>query len=166
VERAGDVARLAVKAPERLAYVTQTTLSMDDTAGVIGALRERFPSIVGPRKHDICYATQNRQNAVRDLAGSAEVVLVVGSRNSSNSNRLREIAEKAGKPAYLVDGPEDVRPEWVAGCGTVGVTAGASAPERLVQGVVATLESWGADHVVETEAEPEDVAFALPRELL
>ena len=129
-------------------------------------MRERFPSIVGPRKDDICYATQNRQNAVRDLAGSAEVVLVVGSRNSSNSNRLREIAEKAGKPAYLVDGPEDVRPEWVAGCGTVGVTAGASAPERLVQGVVARLKSWGAGHVVETEAEPEDVAFALPRELL
>ena len=166
VETPEDVAGLAVRNPERLAYVTQTTLSVDDTAEVIRALRERFPTIVGPRKDDICYATQNRQNAVHDLARSADVVLVVGSRNSSNSNRLREIAEKAGKPAYLVDGPEDVRPDWVAGRGTIGVTAGASAPESLVQGVVAALRSWGADHVVETRAEPEDVAFGLPRELL
>jgi 4-hydroxy-3-methylbut-2-enyl diphosphate reductase len=166
VETAADVAGLAVRDPGRLAYVTQTTLSMDDTAAVIAALRERFPAVVGPRRDDICYATQNRQNAVRDLARSAEVVLVVGSRNSSNSNRLREIAEKAGKPAYLVDGPEDVREEWVRGRVTVGVTAGASAPEGLVRGVVARLQAWETGQVVEAEAEPEDVSFSLPRELL
>jgi 4-hydroxy-3-methylbut-2-enyl diphosphate reductase len=166
VETPEDVARLAVRDPERLAYVTQTTLSMDDTAEVVRVLRVRFPAIVGPRKDDICYATQNRQNAVRDLAGDADLVLVVGSRNSSNSNRLREIAEKAGKAAYLVDGPEDVRPEWVEGCARIGVTAGASAPESLVQGVVERLRAWGTAEVVEVEAEPEDVSFGLPRELL
>jgi 4-hydroxy-3-methylbut-2-enyl diphosphate reductase len=166
VETPEDVARLAVRDPERLAYVTQTTLSMDDTAEVVRVLRERFPAIVGPRKDDICYATQNRQNAVRDLARQADLVLVVGSRNSSNSNRLREIAEKAGKAAYLVDGPEDVRLEWVAGRALIGVTAGASAPESLVQGVVERLRAWGKAEVVEVEAEPEDVSFGLPRELL
>jgi 4-hydroxy-3-methylbut-2-enyl diphosphate reductase len=165
VERPEDVAGLQVADPARLAYVTQTTLSVDDTAAVITALRARFPEIVGPRRDDICYATQNRQNAVREVARGAEVVLVVGSRNSSNSNRLREIAEKEGKAAYLVDGPEDVRPEWIAGRERVGVTAGASAPEGLVQGVVAQLRAWGASTVVETAAEPEDVAFGLPREL-
>ena len=166
VETPADVARVHVRDPQQVAYVTQTTLSVDDTAEVIRALRERFPAIVGPRKDDICYATQNRQNAVRDLARQADVVLVVGSRNSSNSNRLREIAEKAGKAAYLVDGPEDVRPEWVAGCAVVGITAGASAPESLVQGVVARLRAWGTGQVVEVDAEPEDVSFGLPRELL
>jgi 4-hydroxy-3-methylbut-2-enyl diphosphate reductase len=165
VETAADVARLAPRDPLRLAYVTQTTLSVDDTAAVVQALRERFPAIVGPRRDDICYATQNRQNAVRELAGAVELVLVVGSRNSSNSNRLREIAEKAGRAAYLVDGPEDVREEWVRGRTRVGVTAGASAPEALVQGVVARLRGWGASAVTETAAEPEGVAFALPREL-
>lgn len=166
VETPADVAQIQVRNPERVAYVTQTTLSVDDSAEVIRALRERFVAIVGPRKDDICYATQNRQNAVRQLARQADVVLVVGSRNSSNSNRLREIAEKAGKPAYLVDGPEDVRPEWVEGCAVIGVTAGASAPESLVQGVVARLRTWGSERVVEVEAEPEAVSFALPRGLL
>jgi len=165
VETAEDVQHLTVRDPARLAYVTQTTLSVDDTAAVVEALRGRFPAIVGPRRDDICYATQNRQNAVRELARAVEVVLVVGSRNSSNSNRLREIADKAGLPAYLVDGPEDLRPEWVAGRARVGVTAGASAPEELVRGVVARLQEWGVTNVADTAAEPEGVAFALPREL-
>jgi 4-hydroxy-3-methylbut-2-enyl diphosphate reductase len=165
VERVQDVAGLQVRDPARLAYVTQTTLSVDDTAEVIAALRARFPDLMGPRKDDICYATQNRQNAVRELARDTEVVLVVGSRNSSNSNRLREIAEKAGKPAYLVDGPEDLLGEWVEDRASVGITAGASAPESLVQGVVAKLRAWGAGEPSETEAEPENVSFSLPREL-
>jgi 4-hydroxy-3-methylbut-2-enyl diphosphate reductase len=165
VETPEDARALVVREPARVAYVTQTTLSVDDTAAIIQVLRERFPGMVGPRRDDICYATQNRQNAVRALAEGAEVVLVVGSRNSSNSNRLREIAEKSGRSAYLVDGPEDVRPEWVQGRARVGVTAGASAPESLVQGVVARLRSWGATTVAESPAQPEDVSFGLPRDL-
>jgi 4-hydroxy-3-methylbut-2-enyl diphosphate reductase len=145
VEKPEDVAKLEVRNPDELAFVTQTTLSVDDTARVVDALRERFPSLTGPRKEDICYATQNRQDAVKELVAACDVIVVVGSRASSNSNRLREIALKAGKPGYLVDGPEDLRPEWFAGCQAVGVTAGASAPELLVQRVFARLKEWGGE---------------------
>ncbi|MGM0477297.1 MAG: 4-hydroxy-3-methylbut-2-enyl diphosphate reductase, partial [Pseudomonadota bacterium] len=145
VETPEDVAGLEVAEPDRLAFVTQTTLSMDDTARVVEALRARFPAIDTPRKEDICYATQNRQDAVKALAGQVEAVLVVGSPNSSNSNRLREVAERCGVPAWLVDGADDLRPEWFDGIGAVGVTAGASAPEVLVDGVVERLREWGAE---------------------
>ena len=165
VERPEDVAELRVKDPERLAFVTQTTLSMDDTAAVIAALRERFPAIQGPKKDDICYATQNRQDAVKRLAQRCDLVLVVGSPNSSNSNRLREIAEKQGRPAWLVDRPEDIRRDWLEGVETVGVTAGASAPEVLVDSVIQRLREWGADAVIEDEGRRENVVFALPKEL-
>ena len=165
VEDEDDVERLEVRDPDRLAFVTQTTLSMDDTARVIDALRARFPAIEGPRKDDICYATQNRQDAVRGLAGDCEVVLVVGSVNSSNSNRLRELAEREGARAYLVDGPADLRPEWFEGVGAVGLTAGASAPEALVQGVVDRLLAWGATGAGEVAGREENVTFSLPREL-
>ena len=165
VEDEDDVARLEVRDPDRLAFVTQTTLSMDDTARVIDALRARFPAIEGPRKDDICYATQNRQDAVRGLAGDCDVVLVVGSVNSSNSNRLRELAEREGARAYLVDGPADLRPEWFEGVGAVGLTAGASAPEALVQGVVDRLLAWGATGAGEVAGREENVTFSLPREL-
>ncbi|MGD8425796.1 MAG: 4-hydroxy-3-methylbut-2-enyl diphosphate reductase, partial [Gammaproteobacteria bacterium] len=143
VETPDDVAKLPVRDPGRLAFVTQTTLSVDDTAVVIDALRSRFPSLTGPRKEDICYATQNRQDAVKSLVKRCDIVLVVGSPTSSNSNRLREIAEKAGIPGYLIDGPEDMRREWFDGKACVGVTAGASAPELLVKRVVWKLEEWG-----------------------
>ncbi len=166
VERPEDVAELQVKDPQRVAFVTQTTLSMDDTAAVIAALRERFPAIQGPRKDDICYATQNRQDAVKRLAQRCELVLVVGSPNSSNSNRLREIAEKQGRPAWLVDRPEDIRRDWLEGVETVGVTAGASAPEVLVDSVIQRLREWGADAVIEDEGRRENVVFALPKELV
>ncbi len=139
---------------------------MDDTAAVIAALRERFPAIQGPRKDDICYATQNRQDAVKRLAQRCELVLVVGSPNSSNSNRLREIAEKQGRPAWLVDRPEDIRRDWLEGVETVGVTAGASAPEVLVDSVIQRLREWGADAVIEDEGRRENVVFALPKELV
>jgi 4-hydroxy-3-methylbut-2-enyl diphosphate reductase len=165
VEDVADVERLEVRDPARIGVVTQTTLSVDDTAEVLAALSRRFPTLVTPRREDICYATQNRQDAVKTLVESCEVVVVVGSRSSSNSNRLREIAEKAGKPGYLVDGPEDLRPEWFAGVGTVGVTAGASAPELLVQRVVARLREWGGVAAEEVVGREENVVFALPREL-
>ncbi|MEE4301135.1 MAG: 4-hydroxy-3-methylbut-2-enyl diphosphate reductase [Pseudomonadales bacterium] len=165
VEDEDDVARLQVADPERLAFVTQTTLSMDDTARVIDALRTRFPAIQGPRKDDICYATQNRQDAVRSLAQDCGVVLVVGSVNSSNSNRLRELAEREGAAGHLIDGPDDLRPEWFEGVTRVGLTAGASAPEALVQGVVQRLVEWGAHGAGEVEGREENVTFSLPREL-
>jgi 4-hydroxy-3-methylbut-2-enyl diphosphate reductase len=148
-----------------LAYTTQTTLSVDETREVIAALRERFPAIQGPRHDDICYATQNRQDAVRELAGDCDIVFVVGSVNSSNSNRLRELAEKQGAAAYLIDGAEHIDPAWLAGKTRIGVTAGASAPEVLVQGVIARLQELGAGAVRELHGEPEDMVFALPKEL-
>ena len=163
VESEDDVARLAVKSPGNLAYVTQTTLSMDDAARIVAALRARFPAIQGPKKDDICYATQNRQDAVKFMAPRCDVVIVVGSPNSSNSNRLREVAENLGKRAYLVDRAAEVRPEWIAGARTIGVTAGASAPEVLVQDVIATLQRLGAARVRELEGITESVTFPLPR---
>lgn len=165
VETVEDVAALAVRDPGRLAYVTQTTLSVDDAAQIVAALRQRFPSIAAPKKADICYATQNRQDAVKTLVANCEVVVVVGSQTSSNSNRLREIAEKAGIPGYLVDGPEDLERCWFEGRRVVGVTAGASAPELLVQRVVARLREWGGEGAEEIVGREESVVFALPREL-
>ena len=162
VETPEDVAKIDVHQPDRLAYVTQTTLSMDDTAKVIDALRARFPKILGPRKDDICYATTNRQDAVKDLAAKCEVLLVVGSRNSSNSNRLRELSETRGTPAYLIDGPDDVQREWVQGKLRVGLTAGASAPENLVQQVIQRLREYGAGELVELDGRTESIVFALP----
>ena len=165
VENEADVATLQVKVPESLAFVTQTTLSMDDTSRVIDALKTRFPTISGPRKDDICYATQNRQDAVKELASVCDVILVVGSPNSSNSNRLRELSDRMGTPAYLVDGAEDVKPEWFAKDAVVGVTAGASAPEVLVQGVIECLRGWGAQMAEELDGRPENVTFSMPSEL-
>jgi len=166
VETPGDVAHLQINNPEQLSFVTQTTLSMDDTAQVIDALRDRFPNIHGPRKDDICYATQNRQDAVKRLARHCDVMLVVGSPNSSNSNRLREIAEKQGIPAWLIDRPEDIQRKWLDGIAVVGVTAGASAPEELVDSVIGQLKSWGANQVEEDGGKRESVVFALPKELV
>ncbi|WP_395789622.1 4-hydroxy-3-methylbut-2-enyl diphosphate reductase [Aquimonas sp.] len=165
VESVDDVARTEVSQPAHLAYTTQTTLSVDDTRSVIEALRQRFPAIQGPRKDDICYATQNRQDAVRRLAAECDLLLVVGSVNSSNSNRLRELAEKQGVQAFLIDGADDIDPPWLAGRTRIGVTAGASAPELLVQGVLQRLRELGAEGVRELEGEPENVIFALPKEL-
>ena len=165
VENEADVATLQVKEPDSLAFVTQTTLSMDDTSRVIDALKARFPAISGPRKDDICYATQNRQDAVKQLAGGCDVVLVVGSPNSSNSNRLRELSDRMGTPAYLIDGAEDLKPEWFTEHAVIGVTAGASAPEILVQGVIDCLQEWGAQMVEELEGRPENVTFSMPKEL-
>jgi 4-hydroxy-3-methylbut-2-enyl diphosphate reductase len=165
VESVEDVARLTLKHPTNVAFVTQTTLSVDETREIIAALRARYPQVEGPRRDDICYATQNRQDAVRLLASRCALVLVIGSPNSSNSNRLRELAEKQGIAAYLIDGAADIRREWVAGKSSVGVTAGASAPESLVREVVARLTEWGADSVQELDGEPEDMVFALPKEL-
>jgi 4-hydroxy-3-methylbut-2-enyl diphosphate reductase len=165
VEDVEDVAGLEVRDPARVGVVTQTTLSVDDTADVLDALQRRFPTLATPRREDICYATQNRQDAVKSLVESCDVVVVVGSRSSSNSNRLREIAHKAGKAGYLVDGPDDLRDEWFAGVRTVGVTAGASAPELLVQRVVARLREWGGEVAEELQGREERVVFALPREL-
>jgi 4-hydroxy-3-methylbut-2-enyl diphosphate reductase len=165
VESVDEVERLAVRDPARVAYVTQTTLSVDDAADIIAALRARFPAIHGPKKSDICYATQNRQDAVRELAGRCDLLLVVGSANSSNSNRLRELAEKQGCSAHLIDGPEDIRREWLAAAPRIGLTAGASAPEVLVEQVIARLEEWGATNVEEQAGIREQVVFALPREL-
>lgn len=165
VESPQDVARLVVKNPGNLAYVTQTTLSMNDTAAVIDALRRRFPAIHGPRKDDICYATQNRQEAVRELAGRCQLVLVVGSKNSSNSNRLRELALQSGTCAQLVDSASEIDPEWLNGCQDIGLTAGASAPEVLVQDVIERLRVLGAATVDETPGRVETITFALPREL-
>jgi 4-hydroxy-3-methylbut-2-enyl diphosphate reductase len=165
VEDVEDVGRLDVRDPARVGVVTQTTLSVDDTAEVLDALQRRYPALVMPRREDICYATQNRQDAVKSLVESCDVIVVVGSQSSSNSNRLREIAEKAGKRGFLVDGPDDLRPEWFEGVATVGVTAGASAPELLVQKVVARLHEWGGEAAEETVGRVESVVFALPREL-
>jgi len=165
VENVRDAETLAVGDPERLAYVTQTTLSVDDTAEIIDVLRRRFPGIQGPRTDDICYATQNRQDAVRDLAREADVFLVVGSSNSSNSNRLRELAEKEGTPAHLIDGPADIQPDWIRGHARVGITAGASAPEVLVQDVVRHLEGLGKTTVTERQGREETIVFALPKDL-
>ena len=165
VEDAEDVANLKVRNPEFLAFVTQTTLSMDDTSVVIDALRARFPAIGGPRKDDICYATQNRQDAVKQLAAESDVLLVVGSPNSSNSNRLRELAERMGTPAYLIDGAEDLNQSWFEGVTQIGITAGASAPEVLVRGVVEQLRTWGATGETELDGRPENVTFSMPKEL-
>jgi len=165
VESVGDVEALSVRDPERLAFVTQTTLSVDDTAEIVDALRKRFPLLATPRKEDICYATQNRQDAVKKLLEQCDVLLVVGSRTSSNSNRLRELADRAGVPGYLVDGPDDLHAEWFTGKSAVGVTAGASAPELLVQQVVERLREWGGEAPVEVNGREENVFFGLPREL-
>ncbi len=165
VEDTDDVAKLQVQDPDHLSYVTQTTLSVDDTARVIDALRARFPNIRGPRKDDICYATQNRQDAVKALAEDCQVVLVVGSPNSSNSNRLREIAERIGTRAYLIDSAADIEKSWLDGCDVVGVTAGASAPELLVREVVEQLRAWGVRDPVEMQGREENIVFSMPREL-
>ncbi|MGM8897407.1 MULTISPECIES: 4-hydroxy-3-methylbut-2-enyl diphosphate reductase [unclassified Psychrobacter] len=165
VENEGDVKELTVQDAERLAFVTQTTLSMDDTARVIDALRDKFPSIQGPRKDDICYATQNRQDAVKDLAGRCEVVLVVGSPNSSNSNRLRELAERMSCRAYLIDNASEMNRQWFEGIESVGVTAGASAPEVLIQEVLQQLQDWGGDLPSELSGIEENVTFSLPKAL-
>ena len=166
VEDMEDVAWLEPGQPENIAYTTQTTLSVDDTRDIIQALRDRFPAIQGPKNDDICYATQNRQDAVRELARQCDLVLVVGSPNSSNSNRLRELAERDGVEAYLIDGAEEIDPEWVSGRRHIGVTAGASAPDVLVQGVLARLRELGASAGVrELHGEPESMVFALPKEL-
>jgi len=165
VEDEAQAAALQVRNPEKLSYVTQTTLSMDDTARVIDTLRQHFPRIKGPRKDDICYATQNRQDAVKKLAAGCDLVLVVGSPNSSNSNRLRELAQRMGAEAYLLDGAADINPDWLQGKTRIGVTAGASAPEVLVQEVIDGLRELGADAPVEVIGRPENVTFSLPREL-
>jgi 4-hydroxy-3-methylbut-2-enyl diphosphate reductase len=165
VETPEDVERLDIKDAARLAFVTQTTLSVDDTQKVVDALRQRFPTLTTPRKEDICYATQNRQDAVKRLVERCDIILVVGSPSSSNSNRLREIAEKAGIPGYLIDGPEDMKREWFEGKRVVGVTAGASAPEVLVERVVARLREWGGQLPENLQGQVENVVFSLPREL-
>jgi 4-hydroxy-3-methylbut-2-enyl diphosphate reductase len=165
VESVADVAGLAVADPARLAYVTQTTLSVDETLEIVAALKARFPLIREPKKQDICYATQNRQDAVKFMAPQVDVVIVVGSPNSSNSNRLRELAARLGVPAYMVDAPEQVRPEWVAGKRRIGLTAGASAPEELAQSIVARLRELGAGHVRALQGIEENMAFPLPRGL-
>lgn len=165
VESQDDVATLEVKDPNNLYYCSQTTLSVDDTADVIDALRERFPAIEGPRKDDICYATQNRQDAVRELADDCDVVLVVGAQNSSNSNRLRELAEKIGAKAFLIAGADCIQKEWLESAENIGVTAGASAPEVLVQDVIERLKAWGAVSATERQGREENVEFAVPKEL-
>lgn len=165
VEDEEQASNLVVRDPNNLSYVTQTTLSVDDTAKVIVALRTRFPNIEGPRKDDICYATQNRQDAVRALAEKANVVLVVGSPNSSNSNRLKELAERCGSSAYLIDSADMIEPSWVSEGDTVGVTAGASAPEHLVEGVVSWLKAKGHTNVESLDGQPENITFSLPKEL-
>jgi 4-hydroxy-3-methylbut-2-enyl diphosphate reductase len=165
VESEADVEKLQVKNPEKLAFVTQTTLSMDDTARVIDALQTRFPAIQGPRKDDICYATQNRQDAVKMLAAECDLMLVVGSPNSSNSNRLRELSERMDTPAYLIDAADQIEASWLENVGAVGVTAGASAPEVLVEEVVARLREFGGETPDELEGEQENVVFSMPKAL-
>jgi 4-hydroxy-3-methylbut-2-enyl diphosphate reductase len=165
IESVEDIAKLKVRDETNLAYVTQTTLSMDDTAKIVAALRARFPNIKVPKKDDICYATQNRQDAVKALTKSVEVMLVVGSSNSSNSNRLREVAEGQGVRGYMIDGPQDIRREWLIGVQRVGLAAGASAPEQLVQQVVMRLCEWGAEIVEEQKGRSELVAFPIPKSL-
>ncbi len=165
VENVGDVARLEPRDVQKLAYVTQTTLSVDDTSIVIDALRQKFPAIMGPKKDDICYATQNRQDAVKTLALETQVVFVVGSPNSSNSNRLRELAERCGARAYLVDHPGQLQKEWLDGVRSIGVTAGASAPEELVSQVVTQLQEWGGQDPAELVGREENIVFSMPKEL-
>ncbi|WP_222564885.1 4-hydroxy-3-methylbut-2-enyl diphosphate reductase [Novilysobacter antarcticus] len=165
VENLDDVQTLQIDQPEHVSYTTQTTLSVDDTRAIIAALRERYPMIEGPKKDDICYATQNRQDAVRDLTRECDLVLVVGSVNSSNSNRLRELAEREGVEAHLIDGADEIDPAWLAGRCKIGITAGASAPEILVRGVIERLRELGADNLMDLKGEPENMVFALPREL-
>ncbi|MCW6028603.1 4-hydroxy-3-methylbut-2-enyl diphosphate reductase [Stenotrophomonas sp. SRS1] len=165
VEDVEDVATLVIDQPDNFAYTTQTTLSVDDTRSIIDALRTRFPAMQGPKNDDICYATQNRQDAVRDLAKRCDLVLVVGSPNSSNSNRLSELARRDGVESYLIDGADEIDPAWVAGKKHIGLTAGASAPQVLVDGVIARLKELGATGVGELEGEPESMVFALPKEL-
>jgi len=160
-----DVDTLEVNDEHKLAYVTQTTLSVDDTAEVIEALRRRFPDIQGPKREDICYATSNRQAAVKALAEECDAVLVIGSKNSSNSNRLREVAERRGADAWLIDGPDDINPEWLRGCSKIGITAGASAPEVLVQQVLEYLRDHGISDVKVSRVVEENVTFSLPEEL-
>jgi 4-hydroxy-3-methylbut-2-en-1-yl diphosphate reductase len=165
VETPDDAAQLTVRDPSRLAFVTQTTLSVDDTARIVETLKARFPGLDSPRKEDICYATQNRQDAVKELVKVCDVLVVVGSASSSNSNRLREIAAKQGVPGYLVDGADDLKRDWFEGAHAAGVTAGASAPEILVQQVVTRLRAWGGEPAVEVPGRTEHVVFALPRPL-
>jgi len=165
VEAVEDVARLAARDPSRLAYVTQTTLSVDDAAAIVTALKRRFPEIVGPKKDDICYATQNRQDAVKFMAPRCDVVIVVGSPNSSNSNRLREVADQLGVPTYMIDSADELDPAWIADRPRVGVTAGASAPEVLVQAVIARLSSLGAQRVRQLEGVAENIVFPMPKGL-
>lgn len=165
VESPDDVWKLDVKDDNRLSFMTQTTLSVDDTSEVIDALRARFPKIVGPRKDDICYATTNRQEAVRAMAEQADVVLVVGSKNSSNSNRLAELAQRMGKAAYLIDDAADIQPEWVVSVDCVGVTAGASAPDILVQNVISRLQALGGGEARVLEGREENIVFEVPKEL-
>ncbi|WP_373819175.1 4-hydroxy-3-methylbut-2-enyl diphosphate reductase [Glaesserella sp.] len=165
VEDVEDIAKLGLKEDEDLTFMTQTTLSIDDTSDVIEALKRKYPAIQGPRKNDICYATTNRQQAVRELAAQSQLVLVVGSKNSSNSNRLAELASRMGTPSKLIDGPQDIDPNWLAGVQTIGITAGASAPEVLVQSVVEHLKTLGATHVQELEGCEENTVFEVPREL-
>ena len=165
IETVEDVANLNVNNPDKLCYVTQTTLSMDDTASIIAALRARFPNIHGPKKDDICYATQNRQDAVKQIAQHCDVVLVVGSPNSSNSNRLREVAERLGTPAYLIDNETQIQRDWLQGKTRVGVSAGASAPEILVQRVMQQLQDWGVQTIEESVTRQEKVVFSLPKAL-
>lgn len=165
VESVEDVGKLSVKDPSHLYYCSQTTLSVDDTAEVIDALREQFPAIEGPRKDDICYATQNRQDSVRELSSDCDLLLVVGAQNSSNSNRLRELAEKIGATAYLIADADCIQQEWLENVKNIGVTAGASAPEILVQGVVNRLKELGANTVIERAGREENIEFAVPKEL-
>ena len=165
VEDVEQARSIDIAQPENVAYTTQTTLSVDDTREIIELLRARFPQMQGPRNDDICYATQNRQDAVRDLTKTCDLVLVVGSPNSSNSNRLRELAERVGVEAYLIDAAEEIQPQWIEGKQCIGVTAGASAPDVLVQGVLQQLKAMGANGLKELEGEPESMVFALPKEL-
>jgi 4-hydroxy-3-methylbut-2-enyl diphosphate reductase len=165
VENVEQAGKLEVRDPARLAFVTQTTLSVDDTAAIVNALRERFPTLASPRREDICYATQNRQDAVKELIATCDVLLVVGSITSSNSNRLRELAERAGRPGYLIDDASFLKREWFEGKAAVGITAGASAPEELVQQVVARLKEWGGTPAEELRGVEEHVVFSLPRAL-
>lgn len=165
VEQIDDVRQLPIQNPENLSFVTQTTLSVDETKDVIGSLKELFPAIQGPRKDDICYATQNRQDAIRQLATQVDAILVVGSKNSSNSNRLRELAERLGTPAYLIDDASQIQAEWLINLSSIGVSAGASAPEVLVQSVISYLKTMGAETVEEMDSVPEDMVFEVPVEL-
>ncbi|KRG68985.1 4-hydroxy-3-methylbut-2-enyl diphosphate reductase [Pseudoxanthomonas dokdonensis] len=165
VEDLDDALNLEVEQPDNLFHTTQTTLSVDDTIGIIEALQKRFPAMQGPKNDDICYATQNRQDAVRDLSAQCDLILVVGSPNSSNSNRLRELAEREGVESYLIDGAEEIQPSWITGKRKVGVTAGASAPDVLIEGVIERLRELGAGSVGELDGHPENMVFALPKEL-